>query len=365
MLLIASARAAGPADGGDPRFKADLLVVLAHPDDETAIGSYLARAALDEHRRVAVVYTTRGDAGESAVGPERGLALGAIRELEGRRALATLGVSTVWFLAGHDQPGQDPRASLGAWDHEAVLGVVRLVRLTRPAVVITWLPALVVGENHGDHQAAGVVATEAFDLAGSPLAFPGQLGSDEDWLAPGSPAEGLRPWQPWKLYFFSDARDPAPLLGRGPRYDAEARSPTRGSSYAALEAAAAAAHLTQLGPRGAAVRAAATGDLAPYLAERRRLLGAVDVTFVLGKTLVAGTAADANLFAGLGAAPFTRPIAPPAPPSALPAPPPASPSPSFTLGGPWGFYRIVPTRPTASAPSRPWPTRSGCARGRR
>ena len=45
----------------DERFKADILVIAPHPDDESTIAGYLARAVLDEHRRVAVVLTTRGD----------------------------------------------------------------------------------------------------------------------------------------------------------------------------------------------------------------------------------------------------------------------------------------------------------------
>src|SRR5437867_13229945 len=45
----------------DKRFKADILVVAPHPDDESTIAGYLAKAVLDEHRHVAVVLTTRGD----------------------------------------------------------------------------------------------------------------------------------------------------------------------------------------------------------------------------------------------------------------------------------------------------------------
>ena len=49
----------------DDRYKADLLVVVAHPDDETEIGAYLARAVFDEKKRVAVVFGTRGNTGRS------------------------------------------------------------------------------------------------------------------------------------------------------------------------------------------------------------------------------------------------------------------------------------------------------------
>jgi len=57
--------------------------------------------------------------------------------------------------------------SLANWGHgESLEELVRIVRLTRPEVIITWLPGIFIGENHGDHQAAGVLATEAFDSAG-------------------------------------------------------------------------------------------------------------------------------------------------------------------------------------------------------
>src|SRR2546430_13471364 len=46
----------------DERYKVDLLLVVAHPDDEGAATPYLARA-LDEHRRIAVVFGTRGSSG--------------------------------------------------------------------------------------------------------------------------------------------------------------------------------------------------------------------------------------------------------------------------------------------------------------
>ncbi|MGB6111608.1 MAG: hypothetical protein WBG35_10835, partial [Acidobacteriaceae bacterium] len=39
----------------DPRFKADILVVVAHPDDEIMVAAYLAREIYDQHKRVAVV----------------------------------------------------------------------------------------------------------------------------------------------------------------------------------------------------------------------------------------------------------------------------------------------------------------------
>jgi hypothetical protein len=82
----------------DEGFKVDILLVLAHQDDDTAFSGYLSRAIFDEHRQVAAVFITRGDAGTSSDGTERGEALAAVREVEARQALGFLGVSEVWFL---------------------------------------------------------------------------------------------------------------------------------------------------------------------------------------------------------------------------------------------------------------------------
>src|SRR5438034_11148023 len=65
----------------DERYKVDLLLVVAHPDDEGAATPYLARA-LDEHKRIAVVFGTRGSSGANEAGGEQAAALGAIREID-------------------------------------------------------------------------------------------------------------------------------------------------------------------------------------------------------------------------------------------------------------------------------------------
>src|SRR5206468_10252452 len=67
--------------------------------------------------------------------------------------------------------------------------LVRLVRALRPEVIVTLNPAPTPGQ-HGHHQAAGVLATEAFSAAADPKRFPVQ-----------SEKEGLLVWQPRKLFF--------------------------------------------------------------------------------------------------------------------------------------------------------------------
>ena len=65
--LLAETSSAPPPFPPDDRFKADVLLVVAHPDDDTLASPFLVRA-LEQKRRVAVVYGTRGDSGGNAVG---------------------------------------------------------------------------------------------------------------------------------------------------------------------------------------------------------------------------------------------------------------------------------------------------------
>jgi LmbE family N-acetylglucosaminyl deacetylase len=307
----------------DDRFKADILIIVAHPDDETEVTGYLARAIFDQHKRVAVIFGTHGDGGGNAAGQEQAGALGAEREIEARRALGVLGVTNVWFLGGPDTPGQDVLRSLETWNHGTSLGqAVRLVRLTRPEVIFTWLPDYVAGENHGDHQAAGVIATEAFDMAGDPTAFPEQLAAPRDRNNIGNLTEGLRPWQAKKLYYFTDASDHGFQSGKGPTYPTEDESPSKKTPYYRISAEEMSLHLTQ-------------GDSGQFAAEA---IKKDDYTFfrrpevlILGKSRVSGSATG-DVFEGItGAAiPFS------APPGYQPA---KRSGVSVELGGPWSFYR--------------------------
>ena len=228
----------------EERYKADILLVVAHPDDEGAATPYLARAVYDEHKRVVVVFTTRGGSGGNDYSREHGPALADIREQEARQACATLGITNVWFLDGKDTASQNVLNSLANWGHGANLErLVRIVRLTRPEVILSWLPSIFVGENHGDHQASGVLATEAFDLAGDPVAFPAQVAGASKRLEPY--LENLTPWQAKKIYFFSDASDEKQFAGKGPAYSIREISPSQKKPYWRMALEAAKPHLTQ------------------------------------------------------------------------------------------------------------------------
>jgi LmbE family N-acetylglucosaminyl deacetylase len=247
-LLLApprgGAQEAKPLPSADERYKADILLVVAHPDDEGGATPYLARAIYDEHKRVAVVFATRGGSGGNDYSREHGPALADIREQEARQACATLGIANVWFLDGKDTASQNVLNSLANWGHGANLeSLVRIVRLTRPEVIISWLPGIFIGENHGDHQASGVLATEAFDLAGDPVAFPAQVAGASKRLEPY--LENLTPWQPKKIYFFSDASDEEQFAGKGPAYSVREISPSQKKPYWRIALEAAKPHLTQ------------------------------------------------------------------------------------------------------------------------
>jgi LmbE family N-acetylglucosaminyl deacetylase len=310
----------------DERYKADMLLVVAHPDDEGAATPYLARA-IDEGKRVAVVYGTRGSSGANEAGAEQAAALGAIREIEARRALNTLGITNVWFLNGQDTASQSVLQSLANWGHGAALQqLVRIVRLTRPEVILTFLPGTFIGEDHGDHQASGVLATEAFDLAGDPVAFAEQLGSPMRRLEPF--LENLRPWQPKKIYYFPDADREDIFRGKGPEYSVKEISKSGKQAYWRMALESFRAHQTQA---KAYLDSIARMDEAQIEKMALSPDGWGDAQrFVLGKSLVGG-GVTGDIFENItpGAIPFARPDV---------SPEPTQPEVAAELAGSWSFY---------------------------
>jgi LmbE family N-acetylglucosaminyl deacetylase len=328
LLGLAPARGqlatAPPPLRPDERYKADVLLVVAHPDDETAVGGFLAKAIFDDHLRLAVVYCNRGGGGGNSAGNEQSVSLGLEREIEARRATAAFGITNIWFLDGRDTPGQDVFLSLENWRHGAVLEeVVRLIRLTRPGVVLTWLPHVDAGENHGDHQASGVIATEAFDLAGNPTVFPAQVVPPREHNDINNITEGLSPWQPQKIYYFSDASHP--VVGPGPHFDINAVSPARHVPYYRLAAELHRPHKTQADVSEVAEKAIASGDFTSF----RTWLGTFRLLF--GKSVV-HCSPDGDIMEGVTSLPGPF----------VPHPgykPEISRGVTLSLGGAFAFYR--------------------------
>jgi LmbE family N-acetylglucosaminyl deacetylase len=196
LVLVVACTFAGAERPAPPRqgaalLKTDLLAVFAHPDDETGVAAALAYYALGRGSVVANVYCTRGEGGGNMVGTQSGAALGALREAELRDCLSTLGVRYCYFLDQLDWAYTESlTATLEKWGKEPTLErLVRFVRLLRPEVMITMNPAPTPGQ-HGHHQAAAVLATEAFTAAADPHRFPLQLTK-----------EGLSIWQPRRLFY--------------------------------------------------------------------------------------------------------------------------------------------------------------------
>jgi LmbE family N-acetylglucosaminyl deacetylase len=309
----------------DERYKLDILLVVAHPDDEAAATAYLARA-MDEGKRAGVAYGTRGSSGANDLGTEQAAALGDIREIEARRALAKLGIMNVWFIGGRDTASQDVLQSLSNWDHGAALEqMVRIVRLTRPEVILTFLPGTFIGEDHGDHQAAGVLATEAFDLAGDPLVFPEQVTGPMRRLEPYF--DNLRPWQPKKIYYFPEATREDIFKGKGPSISVTGISKSTKQPYWRMAIESFRSHETQA---KAYIDSFAKMDEAEIEKKANANGWTQPQEFVLGKSLVGGSVTG-DIFEGItpGAIPFVetqREAEPMLPDLAI------------ELAGTWGFF---------------------------
>jgi LmbE family N-acetylglucosaminyl deacetylase len=310
----------------DERYKVDILLVVAHPDDEGAATPYLARA-IDEGKRVAVVYGTRGSSGANEAGAEQATALGEIREIEARRAAAVLGMDKVWFLGGKDTASQNVLQSLANWDHGMTLeNLVRLVRLTRPEVILTFLPGTFIGEDHGDHQAAGVLATEAFDLAGDPTVFPEQVAAPVRRLEPY--LENLRPWQTKKIYYFADADQEDIFRDKGPKYSVKEISKSAKQAYWRVALESFRRHETQA--KSFIDSLAKMDETQIEKMVTSDSFWSTGIRFVLGKSLVGG-AVTGDVFEGVtpGAIAFARPEV---------SPTPSRPEISVELAGPWDYY---------------------------
>ena len=198
------------------RTVASLMHTTAHPDDEH--GGMLAFESRGEGARVTLLTLNRGEAGDNAIGPELFDALGLIRTEELLRADQYYGVDQQYFTTVVDY-GFSKRLeeALQKWGRENVLrDVVRIIRIERPLVLVSRFQGN-ERDGHGNHQAAGVMTQEAFKVAGDPTVFPEQIRD-----------EGLRPWQPLKLYMGGVRENEDWNV----RIDTGAYSPWLGEAYA-------------------------------------------------------------------------------------------------------------------------------------
>lgn len=163
-----------------------VLMIAAHPDDEnTAI---LASLALGAGADVAYLSLTRGEGGQNGIGPELQEALGIIRSEE-LLAARRLDGARQFFTRAYDYGfSKSADEAFQHWPVDSIVSdAVAVIRRFRPDIIISIFTGT-PSDGHGQHQAAGIVAREAFTAAGDPARFPEQI------------ARGLRPHQPARYF---------------------------------------------------------------------------------------------------------------------------------------------------------------------
>ncbi|MEO8226417.1 MAG: PIG-L family deacetylase, partial [Gemmatimonadota bacterium] len=191
-----SAQLAPPSTGGLVALDHELrvlghdkrvLLIGAHPDDEdTELLTILVRG---EGAEAAYLSLNRGEGGQNLIGSELGAALGLLRTeelLAARRLDGAQQFFTRAYDFGFSKTLDDTWAH---WPRDSVLkDVVRIVRRFRPQIIVSIFSGT-PRDGHGQHQAAGWAALEAFKVAGDSTKFPDLLRE-----------EGLPPWTPLKLF---------------------------------------------------------------------------------------------------------------------------------------------------------------------
>ena len=178
-----------------------LLLVHAHPDDETSMTGATMINYARQGVTVVLVTCTRGEVGPIVAPDLAGLrdtdadGLGRHRETELAQALQVLGTTRHHWLGGRGRwrdsgiPAADDPASFAGADHdEAVRALVGILRAERPQVVVTYDAD--GGYGHPDHVQANRVTMAALDPAADP-GFAPELGV---------------PWQVAKVYWMTLSR---------------------------------------------------------------------------------------------------------------------------------------------------------------
>jgi len=171
-----------------------LLLIFAHPDDETFLAGGVAARYADEGADVALVTATRGESGKVGEPPVcTSDELPAVREAELRAAAAALGIKAVTLLGYRDRelalaPVVDVRRAL-----------VEAIRRQRPGVVVTFDPN---GSNgHPDHIVISRFVSDAVTAAADPRWLPEEGDAFQVGRVLWTP-----PARPWELACADDRR---------------------------------------------------------------------------------------------------------------------------------------------------------------
>jgi LmbE family N-acetylglucosaminyl deacetylase len=207
-----------------------VMCIAAHPDDEDGTSLIVMRRKYGAH--TVSLFSTFGEGGQNAIGPELYEEMGAIRARE-TMAAAEIQGSEPHFLGlkdfGYSKSADE---AFKFWGHdEALRRMVLEIRKLRPDVIITNHSA--TSNDHGHHQATARLELEAFDAAADPKRFPEQLTS------------GVTVWQVQRL--FVRARGNAAQSDNAPvvTIDPNDRDPIRNTVFAEEALRALQKHATQ------------------------------------------------------------------------------------------------------------------------
>jgi len=154
-----------------------VMCVAAHPDDEDGSTLTILRRKYGMH--TVSLFSTFGEGGQNAVGPELYEDLGVIRARETMAAAEVQG-SEPHFLGFRDFGfSKSAEEAFRAWGEREILRrMVLQIRLLRPDVIITNHDTT---SGHGHHQATGRTVLAAVDAAADPQQFPEQLAQAGTW----------------------------------------------------------------------------------------------------------------------------------------------------------------------------------------
>jgi LmbE family N-acetylglucosaminyl deacetylase len=190
----------------------------AHPDDEN--NGLLVMLNRGQGYRTALATATRGNGGQNEIGPEIFEALGVLRTGE-LAALHRFDGAEQYFTRAVDFGYSfSLEETFEKWGrNEIIADYVRLIRTIRPDVIITLPPTGNAGGQH--HMASAIITRDAYKLAADPTKYPEQI------------KDGLRPWQPKKLYHSAGFGFPGepPASGKLTRVNAGVYDPLLGKTY--------------------------------------------------------------------------------------------------------------------------------------
>ncbi|HUI30996.1 MAG TPA: PIG-L family deacetylase [Candidatus Acidoferrales bacterium] len=168
-----------------------LMCLSAHPDDEN--GATLAYYTHIKNVKAYSIFYTRGEGGQNVIGSELYKELAEMRTEETLAASKVLGTQ-VYFLNfpdfGFSKTAKETFRMWGGKD-SVLSRIVYMIRSLRPDVIITNHDTITTlpDRQHGNHQAVGITAYEAFEKAADPTYHPEQL------------RHGVTVWQVKKLFF--------------------------------------------------------------------------------------------------------------------------------------------------------------------